>query len=176
MSAPQFFEYQLTENTKLLQKAALLRFEPQRQQWQVLLLQRSNDAESRPKCWDLPGGNSNWPRQLLESAADLHYQDLVREIEEETSLVYPAEQVSFENLVYFSTFFDVKKQIYTMITGWQLDYEAALTQTVQLSSEHQQQAWVEFNDLSHYDFGGDKGQFVVEIIKQAFALKNEQEQ
>lgn len=166
MTAPQFFPHQLTENCKLLQKAALLRREGN--QIQVLILKRAADSISRPNCWDLPGGNSNWPVDLTDSAANLHYADLLREIEEETALIVPREVVDFKNLVYFSSYFDYQKQIFTLITGWMIDFSLCQATDIKISAEHQESAWVGLDELENYDFAGEKGQFIVDIIKQAF--------
>lgn len=90
-----FFQHQLTENVKLLQKAVIIR--QSGSAIEALLLQRSETAASRPNCWDLPGGNSEWPVLGQSSIANLHLGDIKREILEETSL-----QVDEQN-------FDLKK-------------------------------------------------------------------
>lgn len=161
------FKHQLTVNVKLLQKAALIR--RQAGQAQVLLLRRSSDALSRPDCWDLPGGNSEWPVSEQPSAADLHLADIVREIAEETGLQVAPTALRLDRLTYFSTFFDADKQIYTVIAGWLVDFADTNQAPVQISAEHQDFAWVAAAELNTYDFGGDKGVFVVEMIQQAFA-------
>ncbi len=160
-------KHQLTANVKLLQKAALIR--QQAGQAQVLLLRRSSDALSRPDCWDLPGGNSEWPASEQPSAADLHLADIAREIAEETGLQVAPAAFTLDQLTHFSTFFDADRQIYTVIAGWLVDFADTNQAPVQISPEHQDFAWVTAAELSAYDFGGDKGAFVVEMIQQAFA-------
>jgi 8-oxo-dGTP pyrophosphatase MutT (NUDIX family) len=173
LTPPKYVEHQLTEHCKLLQKAAVLRYDQEQELWQVLILQRSAEALSRPNCWDLPGGNCNWPIKATESLTDLHYQDLSREIQEETSLEFQAEQWDFDHLVHLSTYFSYEAQVYSIITGWMIELEASLSgENLQISDEHQASAWVSFADLPKYDFGGAKGDFVVDIIKEALARKN----
>lgn len=174
MSAPSFLPHQLTENCKLLQKVAIIR-QPNGHS-EVLLLQRSADAQSRPNCWDLPGGNSVWPQQLTQSAADLHYQDVLRELAEETTLQLTSAQLSFKDLVYLSTYFDYAQQIYSIITGWQVDYASCAGGEIVLSAEHQQYVWIGEAELGNYDFGGQKGQFIVDIITQALRRYSQKSQ
>lgn len=161
-----FIKNQLTENVKLLQKAAILRegeFGAE-----ILLLKRSPDSFSRPSCWDLPGGNSEWPDQNQTSSADLHLGDIKREIFEETSLVIDTNTLNLDKLAHFSTYFDQEKQIFSIICGWLINYDETNQNEIKISDEHQEQAWVKEVDLVNYDFGGVKGAFVLDIIKQAF--------
>lgn len=163
--------HQLTDQVKLLQKVAVIR--TNQTDLEVLLLQRSSDALSRPNCWDLPGGNSEWPNSS-SSRANLHLDDLVRELSEETTL--QVSSTHFENHlpVYFSTYFDSDKQIFTLICGWLLDFASTNQAEIQISSEHQTYAWVNVQALNNYDFGGEKGAFVLEIIqKSLLAYKNQ---
>lgn len=162
-------KHQLTDQVKLLQKVAIIRLN--QGELEVLLLKRSADALSRPNCWDLPGGNSEWPAS--SSRADLHLNDLVRELSEETALqVLPA--VFAKQLpTYFSTYFDSEKQVFTVICGWLLDFDSTDQTEIQLSAEHQAYAWVKAQALADYDFGGSQGAFVLEIIqKSLIAYKN----
>lgn len=159
-------QHQLTDRVKLLQKAAIIR---QQDSLEVLLLKRSSDAQSRPNCWDLPGGNSEWPEINQLSAADLHLNDLKREIFEETGLEINKEFLILNNLTHFSTYFDSDKQIFTIICGWLIKNLSHEQNMIKVSNEHQEYAWVSENDLENYDFGGVKGTFILDIIKQAFA-------
>lgn len=158
-------KHQLTANTKLLQKASIIRQTATGKE--VLLLKRDSQSLSRPSCWDLPGGNSEWPAPEQGSAADLHLQDIVREIEEETGLVAKVESFSLDKLTHLSTYFDKNKQVYTMICGWLLNFNDTDQKDIQISDEHQEYAWVAETDLDSYDFGGDKGIFIVDMIKTA---------
>lgn len=163
--------HQLTDQVKLLQKVAVIR--TNQTDLEVLLLQRSSDASSRPNCWDLPGGNSEWPNSS-SSRANLHLDDLVRELSEETTL--QVSSTHFENHlpVYFSTYFDGDKQIFTVICGWLLDFASTNQAEIQISSEHQAYAWINVQALNNYDFGGEKGAFILEIIqKSLLAYKNQ---
>jgi 8-oxo-dGTP pyrophosphatase MutT (NUDIX family) len=162
-----FIKNQLTENVKLLQKAVIIRKGEFGKE--VLILKRSVDSISRPNCWDLPGGNSEWPEANQSSAANLHLIDLKREVFEETSLIIKLDDLTLANLVHFSTYFDSEKQIFTVIGGWLIDYLNTDQKEIRISSEHQEYIWVSEADLSNYDFGGVKGAFVLDIIKQAFA-------
>lgn len=165
--------HQLTENVKLLHKAVLIVND------KALILKRALDAKSRPGCWDLPGGNSEWPAETQASAPDLHQQDVAREIEEETGVKADPQHFDFKSLVYLSTYFDSQKQIYTVIFGWKAP-EQLISKSdsdfapqdnfpqIEISPEHSEFFWVSLDQLDNYDFGGVKGQFVVDIIKAAF--------
>lgn len=162
--------HQLTDQVKLLQKVAVLRWN--QTDLEVLLLKRSAEALSRPNCWDLPGGNSEWPSS--SSRANLHLDDLVRELSEETSLQVSARHFDNQLPVYFSTYFDSEKQIFTVICGWLLDFSATSQEEIKVSLEHQTYAWVKAQALTDYDFGGERGSFVLEIIqKSLIAYKNQ---
>lgn len=182
MSIQKYFSHQLTPNVKFLQKAGVIINN------RVLILRRALDAKSRPGCWDLPGGNCEWPAKNQVSTANLHLQDIAREVEEEIGLRVPASAFAFSQLVHLSSYFDSSKQIYTIITGWKVAtnmlqkkqqnfVEKTHSQTasakslppIQLSSEHTEHAWIKLTDLANYDFGGEKGSFLVDIIERSFA-------
>ncbi len=74
----QHFEHQLTTNVKFLHKVAIIRELDGEKQ--VLILQRDSNSFSRPDCWDLPGGNAEWPIEGQVSTADLHQADTAREV------------------------------------------------------------------------------------------------
>lgn len=152
--------HQLTANVKLLQKAVLICDK------KVLILQRSGDSKSRPLCWDLPGGNSEWPKEVTQNQQNLHTHDIAREILEETGIVVPAEHFTQDNLQFFETFFEASKGIYSIITGWKVALPNAFnTQSVILSSEHIAFAWITLSELESYDFGGHKGVFITKMIR-----------
>lgn len=159
--------HQLTDQVKLLQKIALIRRIDN--QSQVLLLKRSQQSISRPGAWDLPGGNSEWPTTTT-SAANLHLADVLREVREETGLVLPETVLDLSHLTHFSSYFDADKQVFTIIVGWcaVLANSTPESTNPQLSSEHEAYAWVALSDLESYDFGGVRGSFVVDMIRQAF--------
>lgn len=161
-----FYKHQLTDRVKLLQKAAIIR---QQDSLEVLLLKRPTDAESRPNCWDLPGGNSEWPEADQLSAANLHVNDLKREIFEETNLSVNEKNLTLDNLTHFSTYFDRDKQMFTIICGWFIKHSLTDQNMIKISDEHQEYVWVKEANLDSYDFGGVKGTFILDIIKQAFA-------
>lgn len=173
--------HQLTENVKILQKTAIIRsvqssqITPNSQVAptpEVLLLQRSAGAKSRPSCWDLPGGNSEWPSAGQLSIANLHQADIAREVMEETSLQADAQLFTLEQMTHFSTYFDSDKQVFTVICGWLLDFVSTNQAAVQISSEHQNYIWVAEANLPNYDFGGASGAFVLDIIQKSFAKFN----
>lgn len=167
MSETVSVPHQLTSHTKLLHKVALV------QNGQVLLLHRSTDAKSRPGCWDLPGGNSEWPAQVQQPTADLHQLDISREIKEETNLDVPSDYFQLPALVLFRSFFEPQAQVYTIICGWHVRAElvsslAVIHQgDVVCSHEHQGYAWSDLSGLAAYDFGGERGEFVRSIAELA---------
>jgi len=161
------FQHQLTENVKLLQKAVVIR--QSGSTIEALLLQRSETAISRPNCWDLPGGNSEWPIANQFSAANLHLIDLSREIFEETSLKVDEKIFDLSQLVHFSTYFDSDKQVFTVICGWIVDFSLINQSEIKISDEHQNYIWVSEANLPNYDFGGDRGAFVLDMIQKSFA-------
>lgn len=153
--------HQLTENVKLLQKTVLIH------NGEALLLKRSSDSKSRPEKWDLPGGNSEWPDQN-QSGFGLHQLDIAREIIEETAVTVNKEKFTLENLVYFDTFFDQNKQIYSIICGWKYflpdDFDRL---QIKISTEHIEANWANSNNLSQFDFGGEHGEFVKQMIQKS---------
>jgi 8-oxo-dGTP pyrophosphatase MutT (NUDIX family) len=159
-----FTPHQLTKNVKLLHKVAIVI------DGRILVLRRAADSKTRPNCWDLSGGNSEWPVKITTPTRDLYQTDIAREIEEETGIKVPAERFNLKSLVYFSTFYEPEKKVYTVICGWKLDLaDKSLMKAVTLSHEHTEFEWIAKKDLKDYDFGGKKGEFVANIINQAFA-------
>jgi 8-oxo-dGTP pyrophosphatase MutT (NUDIX family) len=155
--------HRLTKNVKLLQKAVLLHND------QILILQRNENAKSRPFCWDLPGGNSEWPENKLENQEDLHQKDVAREIKEESGITVVPEHFSLENLILFRTFYESDSDIYSIITGWKVVLPSDFDRDqVVLSDEHIDQKWVTFDELNEYDFGGRRGEFVKDIIRRSW--------
>lgn len=162
--------HQLTSHVKLLHKVAIIRDN------KVLLLQRSLQAKSRPGNWDLAGGNSEWPVAVAQPTANLHQLDISREIVEETGLTVPAEYFKLDQLVLFRSFYEPAAQIYTIICGWKVITAESVSMlaamspdAVVCSAEHQGYAWVGLTELSNYDFGGERGEFVRAIAQQALA-------
>jgi len=155
----------LTKNVKFLHKVAIVR--NNQGQKEALILQRASDAKSRPNCWDLPGGNVEWPASGQASAADLHQADVAREVLEEANLVVDQKIFDLTNLVHFSSYFAAEKDIYTVICGWGINFSDTDQAEVKISDEHQAQAWVSLADLANYDFGGVKGEFVKHTISEA---------
>lgn len=155
--------HQLTSNVKLLQKIVL------ECNGRFLLLQRDENSFSRPLAWDLPGGNSEWPKGLREPTSDLHQLDAAREIREETGLDVPASEFHHGNLVYFETFFDPHKQIYTVLLGWHvsLETDGEDIPVLEISEEHVQAGWFEPGEALIQDFGGEKGAFIPRILQAA---------
>ncbi len=160
---PSHLAHRLTANVKLLHKAALVSNN------QVLILKRSNQAVSRPGKWDLPGGNSEWPVALQDNAKNIHQEDVAREIKEETSLSVPASNFLVHNLVYFATYFNADKQIYSVNCGWQVKDVIQQDQTqVEISSEHTDYRWISLSELTDYDFGPEDRDFEITTIQRAF--------
>ncbi len=147
--------HQLTEQVKVLQKAALVA------DGQVLILKRADDSKTRAGKWDLPGGNSEWP-QIQRTQRGLHQDDITREVMEETGISLA--NSLFARPIYFDTHFDGEKQLYSLIVGWKIGLSG--TQKVRLSSEHTEFAWVSFPELGLYDFGfaGDQDGFIHQIL------------
>lgn len=153
--------HQLTENVKLLQKAVLIH------NGEALLLKRSVDSKSRPEKWDLPGGNSEWPSEN-QSGFGLHQLDIAREITEETGLTTDHQKFTLENLTYFNTFFDKNKQIFSIICGWKYFLPTDFDRSqIKISSEHIESDWTSLENLSQFDFGGEHGEFVKQMIQKS---------
>lgn len=161
---PTHLEHQLTENVKLLQKAVLFH------QGEVLIVQRSADADSRPNCWDTPGGNSEWPAQSAQPQNNPHLADICREIQEESSITIDPSTLGHADLVYHETYYDPTKEIFTVLFGWRIDLPDNFDRSqVQISDEHQDFAWVSPEQAQTYDFGGPRGDFMKKILTAATA-------
>lgn len=146
--------HQLTKNVKILQKAVLVA------DGKVLLLKRTEDALSRPGCWDLPGGNVEWP-ESFESQNNPHRDELLREVSEETGLDYSG--VMGNKPCFASTYFDSDTDIYTVILGWKIAVDHF---EPTISEEHTDFAWVALDELEDYDFGfaGGPDGFLTQMI------------
>jgi len=156
--------HQLTDNVKLLQKAVIVKGN------KALILKRSVDSKSRPGCWDLPGGNSEWPKDTSKYLENSYKEDISREILEETGFNVSSSLFVGEKMVYFGTYFEATKQVYTVICGWKVsDISDIDASQVKLSSEHTENTWISLDELVKYDFGGEKGKFIVEMIKLSFS-------
>jgi 8-oxo-dGTP pyrophosphatase MutT (NUDIX family) len=164
MSANLKVPHQLTRNVKLLHKVALVAGD------QVLVLKRSPQAESRPGKWDLAGGNSEWPHDLDQAKLNPHQADVAREIKEETGIELDPARFSFDNLVYFATYFSPEKKIFSVNCGWQVtDLTAEAKQRVTISDEHTDYAWITLDQLAQYDFGGPDRDYETQIIRRVLS-------
>ncbi|MBP7768552.1 NUDIX domain-containing protein [Candidatus Woesebacteria bacterium] len=151
--------HQLTKNVKLLQKAVLWHGDT------FLILKRSAESKTRPDQWDLPGGNSEWPAVELENQRDLHKDDVVREIFEETGI--ELSRTDIKKCSHISTFFEAKTQIFAIIVGWEVKLPATFKpDSILLSAEHSDFAWITTAQFDSYDFGfaGEKDGFIREIV------------
>ena len=156
---------QLTENVKFLQKAALIH------EGKVLILKRSEDSDSRPGAWDLPGGNVEWP-SATEPMANPHQAEVVREIQEETGLSFDLGLFTDEALVFFFTFIEPEIQRYSLICGWRVNLADDFDQgSIKLSDEHTEWAWISLDELEAYDFGEPVGTYIKNIIRRACQRK-----
>jgi 8-oxo-dGTP pyrophosphatase MutT (NUDIX family) len=144
--------HQLTKKVKLLHKIVV------RHQNQILLLKRSPDSFYRPDKWDLPGGNTEWPQSTTD-LSDSHLNDLTRELVEETSI--SVEPVAFDpnTPIFFRTYYEAERDVYTVMCGWLLDLTSE--PEVKLSSEHTEFIWHDPQDLNSVDTGFD---FIKDII------------
>jgi 8-oxo-dGTP pyrophosphatase MutT (NUDIX family) len=166
--------HQLTENVKLLQKVVLIHNS------RILILQRNENSKTRPLCWDLPGGNSEWPEtesnhsdQGSQNQKDLnkenmHQEDIAREIKEETDLTVFSQHFTHENMVSFRTFYEAQKDVYSIITSWRVEMPSDFDRSqVKLSNEHIDSKWIDISELKDYDFGGKSGEFIKDMIREA---------
>lgn len=55
--------------------------------------------------------------------------------------------------------------MYTVLCGWRV--VLAKTPQITLSHEHTKSAWVETTHFNDYDFGGQAGDFIKDIIASA---------
>ncbi|GEM_PF-425028 len=164
MKRPKKVAHRLTEHTKLIQKAVLVSGE------KALLLKRSADSKTRPECWDLPGGNAEWP-EITDNQAGLHAQELVREIEEETGIAVDAQVFARSTPILFDTYFEADKQVYAVITNWLVELPDSFPEDqLVLSDEHTEYAWTSLEELKNFDFGGERGNFIVESVETALAF------
>lgn len=143
MAAPSDIKnrkHMFSDDMKFLQKAVV--FHPDGDKF--LAVRRHPKAPSRPKAWDLPGGNVGFGENHLDS--------LKREISEETSLVVDG----LRPIQVVTEFVD---EIYYLYIG----FACTTTSTkVQLSIEHTEYKWVtteEFLSLESADF-------LVDTVKQ----------
>ncbi|NCN45370.1 MAG: hypothetical protein COU63_01450 [Candidatus Pacebacteria bacterium CG10_big_fil_rev_8_21_14_0_10_36_11] len=155
--------HQLTENVKFLHKVAIIH------QDKVLVLKRPSTAASRPGSWDLPGGNVEWPAEMMESGRNLHQAEIAREVIEETGLEVLPEVFELENMVHFFSYYDERKAVYSIVCGWVVKNLTDLRpDQVLLSDEHTEYRWVTADEANSLNFGEPVGSFVKTIVQQAF--------
>jgi len=152
---------QLTTQTKLLQKAVLV------VEGKFLILKRSPQSQTRPNQWDLPGGNSEWPKPVND-VQNGHIGDLIREIEEETGVLVSTDKIT--QPIYFGTYFEGRKQLYTIIVGWQVNLPAK--PLVKISDEHTEYTWIKAEDFDQFEFGfaGSPDGFIRQMVFSASNL------
>jgi len=154
--------YQLTEHVKFVQKTTLV-FDGR-----VLILKRGPQENTRRNCWDLPGGNVNWPKNLKKPVLDPHKQDAVREVREESGIIIDESELVADNISHFETYFEPDEETYKIYCGWQVELPSDFDpNSIQISNEHTEFAWVNIDELDKYDFGGEAGQFIVKQIKNS---------
>jgi 8-oxo-dGTP pyrophosphatase MutT (NUDIX family) len=152
--------HQLSPNVKLLQKVVV------RWRGKFLMLQRDAASFSRPNQWDFPGGNSEWPDDVTEPTANLHQRDASREVFEEAGIRLDPAGFTFDRLIYLETFYDPRVQIFTTLLGWQIDLPDDFDpESVRLSEEHVAYRWLPLTEALALDFGGERGVFMVRILR-----------
>lgn len=155
--------HQLTAEVKLLHKIALV------VAGRVLILRRSPSSRSRPRLWDLPGGNAEWPTVAGSALREgLHRQDISREIEEETGIHLSDEQRrSLQAPLTCHTYFEPRKPLYSIVLGWTLPLSAQ--PNIRLSAEHTAFYWLAWAEWAEYDFGfaGEEGGFLRQLIESS---------
>lgn len=178
--------HQLTSQVKLLHKVALVIDScesrtaksslDQTSFPKLLILKRGPNSYSRPKQWDLPGGNAEWPfidkdTSNSDLLAKLHRRDIEREVLEETGIDLSQTQnytsLEFDRPILCQTYFDKKTEVYSIILGWLI--RLFDLPKIILSDEHTDFAWIEMSQFREYDFGfaGEPDGFIRIIIERA---------
>jgi 8-oxo-dGTP diphosphatase len=134
------------ERIKFLQKCVVYHPADNR----FLVLQRSDNDEARPGCWDLPGGNVKYGEQ--------HDHALLREINEETGL-------SISNFLvrYVKTRYLPGEDRYWLFLGHTAQ---ATSVEVTLSGEHQAFRWVKPSEFIALDSASYLRTFIEQISQQ----------
>ena len=152
--------HRLVEKVKLLQKIVIKHGD------QILLVRRASNTFYRPGAWDLPGGNAEWP-EVSDDQPDIHKLDAVRELEEETGIVVDPSTIG-EKPIYFGSYFEAKRELYTIIVGWKLELPVGFDlNSVEISDEHTEFQWVKLARVDEYDFAfaGDSNGFIGKMLK-----------
>lgn len=161
MTTPQASN-QLSETVKLVHKVAIIH------DHKVLLLRRGPDESTRPNCWDLPGGNAEWPTSPT-NIGEFHRNDIAREVLEETGLHLNFTLFTPKRLCILQTYFEPNRPMYTIRCGWRIDLpEEEVQPKITVSNEHTEFAWMSFDDALQADFGGQSGSFMVPLLEAAF--------
>lgn len=117
----------------------------------VLIVQRSSDEGLYPNMWELPSGK----REELEDTN----QAVLREVKEETGL-----DVKIEKIL---SVFDYQIETETEIRdATQISYLVKIVgeDDVKLSPEHQNFAWIGFDDIENYDITKETKKVIVEAL------------
>ncbi len=162
--------HRLTEKVKYIHKVVLIT-----QDEKILILQRDPSSITRPKKWDLPGGNSEWPTHLQPDKKTvvhryLHLQDVRREVLEETGLDI-SHQIDQLKLVSLDTTYEPAKDAFSILVGWSLKMEKqAKDYAIVLSGEHTNYKWINPQESLSIDFGfaGGLDGYITHIIQQTF--------
>ena len=151
----------LTNNVKLLQKVVLAVGK------EILMIKRSELEFTRKNMWDLPGGNSEWPRDTMKDIQDPHVSDWVREVREETGLILTNDQILKARLCHFGTYFENKKQRFAVIAGWTLTLDEK--PKIKISLEHSEYGWFTTEEALKLPFGfpDQENNFIAQMIKGA---------
>lgn len=168
--SPTKLKHRLTSNVKLLHKVALV------YKNKALILKRTESSSSRPGKWDLPGGNSEWPENLRSEKLNPHQADVSREIKEETGFEVKQDQFHLDNLIYFATYYEPEKELYSVNCGWLVSLDEFvdaddqdLSSLITLSFEHTDYRWITLDQLDQFDFGGPQRDYETAVIRRALS-------
>jgi len=138
-------------NKKILQKivfgAAIVNNDKK-----ILILQRNKNEDVFPNMWELPSGK----KELLEESEGC----LLREIKEETGF-------DVKIIIPFSVFdYKIEKPEEIRDTT-QINFlvKKENNDEVKLSSEHQNYAWINRNEINHFDLSEATKKVIFEVFK-----------
>jgi len=140
------------ENKKVVQKIVLGGVIIKKNK--ILILQRNKDEDVYPGMWELPSGK----REPLEPSNE----SLIREVKEETGLlVKPVMPVSvFDYRIEKPDEIRDSTQINFLV-------EIIGDETIKISSEHQNFAWVDEKSISKYDLSASTKKVIVKAFETA---------
>ncbi len=137
----------MVNQVKIVQKCAVV------SGGEILVIQRSITDNSRPGCWDFPGGNVD-QEDTTKFKGDILKQAMAREVKEEIGFKVSDSEIKAINI---TSGYD-KRGFLVIWIGYVFSLETK--PEIVLSEEHIDHKWVSLDEFINLDFGFAKDDFM----------------